>query len=63
MHLLCLYVLVQFKNAITPRPDWGPRLKEFRTGAYEDNYGYDPDADVESPYQKNGDIGLEFDRL
>jgi hypothetical protein len=29
---------------VRPRPDWGPRLKENRTGRYYgDSYGYESD--------------------
>lgn len=38
------------RAAVTPRPDWGPRLKVNRTGKYYgDNYGYVPDDDEEIP--------------
>lgn len=39
------------RQAITPKPEWGPRLKVNRTGKYYgDNYGYVPDdEDQEIP--------------
>lgn len=40
--------ILQISRATSPLPGWGPRLKENRTGIYQDNYGYDPSGDTET---------------
>ena len=43
------------QNAISPRPDWGPRLQEDRTNErYNDNYGYDTTVSDIASMSENG---------